>query len=73
MALILFGRTECPLCSKPIQEGDEYEAFAHFIDNDKDPFWKYSDAVFHRPCFEKWNQRDIFLKRYKIFEDKMRR
>ena len=51
MALLIRGHTTCPICGKPIKEGDETVAFPPLISNRKDPLFLFSDAVFHRSCF----------------------
>lgn len=51
MALILLGRTLCPLCKTTIEEGDEIKSFPAFLPYTH-KFGKYSDAAFHLYCFE---------------------
>ena len=64
MALILRGKTECPLCSKVIEDGDNIVATSHFIADDKDAFWRFSDAAMHESCFLEWDQRQEFISKY---------
>jgi hypothetical protein len=52
MALILLGRSKCPLCSEPMREGQELKAFPAFLPYDH-KFGRFSDAAFHKACFEK--------------------
>ncbi len=35
MAILLRGKTTCPICGKVIEEGDEAISFPHFILNEK--------------------------------------
>jgi len=65
MALIEYGMTLCSLCGQPINSWEEWIAFPHFIEDEEDPLWPYSDAVFHRSCFESWPHREEFLARFK--------
>src|SRR5262245_42022327 len=53
MALIVVGRTVCPLCRRVIAAGDEYISFPAFIANKLDPLILFNDAAFHQPCFAK--------------------
>ena len=64
MALIIRGKTECPLCREVVSSDDDIVATSHFIGDPKDPLWQYSDAAFHRRCFAAWARRDEFIKRY---------
>lgn len=51
MAIILRGKTNCPLCGKLLEEGQEIVSFSPFISNDLDALWPFSDAAFHSTCF----------------------
>jgi hypothetical protein len=64
MALILRGKTTCPLCSEVISDNNELVATSHFIADCKDPLWRFSDAAMHKGCFLKWDQRQLFIKKY---------
>jgi len=70
MALLLRGKTECLLCHEVIGKDDEVVGTTHFIADQADPLWRYSDAAFHKKCFDAWEGRDEFLARY---EDHIRR
>ncbi len=64
MALIIYGRTKCPLCAVVLREGDDIVATAHFIGDPSDPLWPFSDAAMHRACFLQWQLREAFVARY---------
>ena len=64
MALLLRGKTECALCGEVIGATDEVVGTQHFISDPSDTFFRYSDAVLHKTCFEAWEQRAEFLARY---------
>jgi hypothetical protein len=64
MALIEFGVTQCPLCSQVISKGDQIVSTSHFIEDEADPLWAYSDAALHRVCFLNWPQRGTFISRF---------
>jgi hypothetical protein len=50
MAILLRGKTRCPICRKVIEEGDEAVTFPHFILNGKDPLSALSDSACHSAC-----------------------
>jgi hypothetical protein len=50
MAILLRGKTRCPICGNLIEEGDEAVLFPHFVLNEKDPLYALSDAACHRAC-----------------------
>src|SRR5688572_23357451 len=49
MALFQQGMT-CPLCGRPIDQGEGRVAFPPFVRNTRDPLWALSDAVVHSAC-----------------------
>ncbi|CAN5679998.1 hypothetical protein BH11MYX4_BH11MYX4_50230 [soil metagenome] len=51
MALILPGKTPCMLCNNPIQSSEDVVAFPAFLPR-KHELSLFSDAPFHRACFE---------------------
>src|SRR4051812_9551804 len=63
MALIIRGKTECPLCREVIAADDDIVATSHFIADPRDSLWQYSDAAFHRRCFASWERRDHPIQR----------
>jgi hypothetical protein len=64
MALILLGKTTCPLCHRILREGDDIVSTSHFIGDDRDPLWPYSDAGMHMACFLRRELRSGFITRY---------
>lgn len=52
MALVFLGKTLCPICGIVLQKGEELVSFAPFVANRRDPLFRFSDAAFHRRCFE---------------------
>ena len=72
MALLILGVTTCPLCKNVIKDREEVECFDHFIEDPDDSYYKYSDACFHKECFEKWEMRGEYLKRYAEYEKRTR-
>jgi hypothetical protein len=63
MALLIRGKTECALCRQVIDHADEVVGTTHFIADQADPLWQYSDAAFYKRCFDAWENRDEFLVR----------
>ena len=64
MALIVYGASECPLCDAVLSEGDDIIGTSHFIADESDPLWSFSDAAMHRACFLTWPLRESFVARY---------
>jgi hypothetical protein len=65
MALFSPGFTPCPLCGEIIAEGDDdLVSTSHFIGDHEHPLYPYSDAVMHRACFLKWEQRAAYVAAY---------
>jgi hypothetical protein len=50
MAILLIGKTTCPICGKVIEEGDEAVLFPHIILNELDPLYALSDGACHSAC-----------------------
>jgi hypothetical protein len=64
MALLFQGKTECPLCHDVIQLGEDVVATSHFIADQTDSLWRFSDASFHKACFLMWDRRGDFVSRF---------
>jgi len=41
--------------------GDDIVATSHFIADERDPLWRFSDSAMHRSCFLGWEQRAEFV------------
>lgn len=52
MALIIRGKSKCPLCNQILDDNDHITAYPAFLPADH-RFGKFSDAAFHTICFEK--------------------
>lgn len=62
--MVFFGSSKCPLCGVLLREGDELVSTSHFIAEESDPLWRFSDAAMHRSCFLAWDLRAEFVARY---------
>lgn len=51
MAMIVEGESTCPLCAKVIEKGQKVTGFPAFLPPMHE-FAQFSDAAFHRTCFE---------------------
>lgn len=67
MALIVTGVTECAICGEVIQPCDEAFGTVAFISDPTGRFYEYSDALFHKRCFDTWPQGERFTRRYEEF------
>jgi hypothetical protein len=64
MALI-FPDSKCAICELAVDSGgDKYVATSHFIEDETDPLWEFSDAVMHYDCFQSWERREVFVTKY---------
>ena len=60
MAIVLFGKTECPICLSVLEEHQDTISFlALFEENHK--YYFCSDAAFHVSCFNKWEHSESVL------------
>jgi hypothetical protein len=64
MALIEYGVTTCPLCGQVISAEEEVIATSHFIPDESDGLWRFSDAAMHRKCFLAWPRRGDFVAKF---------
>jgi hypothetical protein len=64
MAIIIRGKSECPLCGKALAEGQRLIGTQHFIPDPEDPLWRFSDAGMHYDCFQQWPLREQFVAKY---------
>jgi hypothetical protein len=69
MAIVMPGRSTCPLCGRVLAKDDEIVGTTHFIADKDDPLWPFSDAAFHRACFDGWEHRAEFEAKYQLFLD----
>jgi hypothetical protein len=60
MALFMSGQTQCAICRRVIASREEAFATTAFLKNTH-PLAKFSDAVFHRRCFEECPERNAVL------------
>ncbi len=66
MALIIRGKTKCPVCSEVLREEDAIVSFpALFSKGHKYSFC--SDAAFHAGCFSEWEHSDSALSVYQEY------
>jgi len=73
MALIFDGKTVCKLCGEVLAKKDELTAFPAFLYPDH-PLWMYSDAAFHKACYELSPQKEevdgLFARWTKIWDSR---
>jgi len=51
MAIVLLGKSICPICKNILNEGEDVTGFPHFIANTKDPLYIFTDSGVHTNCF----------------------
>jgi hypothetical protein len=64
MALLIRDKTVCSICGEIISSSDDVVMTSHFIRDQDDPLWRFSDSVIHRKCFLSWEHRAKFVARY---------
>jgi hypothetical protein len=64
MALIILGKTSCSLCDTVLMAGEDIVGTSHFIGDETDPLWRYSDSGMHRSCFLAWEHRLAFVAKF---------
>jgi hypothetical protein len=52
MAILIFNKSLCPICQRPIKEGDDYYSFPSFVVNTKEPLYFFNDQTFHLKCLK---------------------
>jgi predicted nucleic acid-binding Zn ribbon protein len=67
MALLIRGTTTCPICGKVIEEGEDASLFPHFVLNEKDELYQFSDGAFHSACLEHHPLRNALAATYKAY------
>ena len=64
MAIIILGLTECSICNNILNKGDDIVSNSHFISDQDDSLWRFSDSGMHKSCFINWEYRLDFIKKY---------
>src|SRR4030095_3554090 len=64
MALLIRDKTTCSICGAVISGSDEVVMTSHFIRDQDDPLWRFSDSAMHWSCFLAWEHRAEFVTRY---------
>ena len=63
MAITIIGKTVCILCGTRIERNDDIISFPAFLPNTHE-LRRFSDAAFHRNCFENAPERDRVIDLY---------
>lgn len=73
MALLIYGKTQCPLCGKVLNKGQEVVGFPAFLKSTH-ALARYSDSTFHLDCFAKCADKDavknLFIRYRQIWESR---
>ena len=64
MAIVILGTTKCAICERVIADTSCIVATQHFIADQRNPLWRYSDAAMHSGCFKEWPHRAEFVSLY---------
>ena len=63
MALVLRGETPCVVCGRPLLVDDDIDGFPAFL-KPTHPLARFSDAAFHKACWEKARERAAVMEVY---------
>ena len=63
MAIIINGKTKCPICGDIIYKEQKIVGFPHFIGDEKDILFFFSDRAFHEKCFFNHSLANDVIKR----------
>ncbi len=61
---ILYDGIECSICGNVIVDLKKVVATTHFISDEHDELWRFSDSAMHAECFANWKHREAFVNRY---------
>lgn len=61
---LLFDEMPCAICKQPLSRSARRVATSHFIADESDPLWGFSDTAMHYECFQKWEHREEFVDKY---------
>lgn len=53
MAIIFLNQSECPICKKTLNEGQEIVLFPAFTSDENNKFYIFNDEGVHRSCLKK--------------------
>jgi hypothetical protein len=70
MVLLIYGML-CELCGKPQERGQKLIGFQHFVPNELDPIFFFSDDSFHKECFDQHPLAEKVVARYKEFKERL--
>jgi len=63
MTQLTIGVTQCSLCGKVIEDGDEFTTSPAFLP-ESHRLYKYADTSMHLECFDNWADRDEFAEAF---------
>ena len=67
MPIVQWGKTPCAICGRPVLQEEDSVSTPAFL-RESHPLWHYSDALFHKKCYEVSSDKlavDSLLARYK--------
>ena len=62
MAIVILGKSKCPICGDVISSQDEIVSFPAFIHDSNHRLWAYNDAAMHQRCFVGWSEAAEYRK-----------
>ena len=71
MGLRGLGDNACWICGRQIEEHQDEVEFEDFLPEDH-YLIRYSDGLFHRECFDQWEEREEYLRQYQLFQENVK-
>ncbi len=62
----------CKLCGTEITDAEGIVSYSNFIDDPRDPLYEYSGSSFHKVCFQTWDKKTVFEKKFQEFIEEAR-
>jgi hypothetical protein len=53
MAIVVLGKTLCPICNRVIDDEKQVISFPPIVTNEMDPLFLFHDSAFHEECFRR--------------------
>jgi hypothetical protein len=70
MAIVILGKTVCPICNRVIEDEKQVVSFPPFVTNELDPLILFHDSALHEECFRRHPLATAATKRLEEMHDK---
>jgi hypothetical protein len=70
MAIVILGKTVCPICSRAIEDGQQVVSFPPIVTNELDPLFVFHDSALHEECFRHHTLAEAATRRLEEMREK---